>query len=84
MAISKPIVSTSLPTIHLDLIRAGNDAECKALLDACKSHGFFYLDLSSDIELCKLWEEMLLIMKRYFKQPLEVKLQDARGSDNFG
>jgi isopenicillin N synthase-like dioxygenase len=85
MAISVPfIVSKSLPTIHLDLLRAENATESRNLLNACRSHGFFYLDLTSDPELCKLWGKMLEIMEQYFKQPLAVKMQDARGSDNFG
>ena len=85
MAISESIiVSKSLPTIHLDLLRAESDAESKNLLNTCRSHGFFYLDLTSDPELCELWQEMLRNMEQYFKQPLEVKMQDARGSDNFG
>ena len=78
------IVSKSLPTIHLDLLRAGNDAESKKLLGACRSYGFFHLDLTSDPELCKLWDDMLMRMKNYFEQSLEVKMQDARGSDNYG
>ena len=85
MATSDPIiVSTSLPTIYLDLLRAGDDTESKKLLSACRNQGFFYLDLNSDLELCKLWEGMLVRMKHYFEQPLEVKMQDARGSDNYG
>lgn len=78
------IVSKSLPTIHLDLLRAENIMESRNLLNACRSYGFFYLDLNSDPELCKLWEEMLEIMEHYFKQSLEFKMQDARRSDNFG
>jgi isopenicillin N synthase-like dioxygenase len=85
MATSDPIiVSKSLPTIHLDLLRAENDTESKKLLSACQSYGFFYLDLTSDPELCKLWQDMLAIMKHYFEQSLEVKMQDARGDDNYG
>ena len=85
MAISDPIVvSRSLPTIYLDLLRAENDTESKNLLSACRSYGFFYLDLTSDPELCKLWEDMLATMKHYFEQSLEVKMRDARGSDNYG
>ena len=85
MAITEPIiVSKSLPTIHLDLLRAENDTESKKLLSACRIQGFFYLDLTSDPELCKLWEGMLARMKDYFEQPLEVKMQDARGSHNYG
>jgi len=85
MATSEPIiVSKSLPTIHLDLLRAENDAESKKLLTVCRTLGFFYLDLTSDPELCKQWKDMLATMKHYFEQSLEVKMQDARGSDNYG
>ncbi|KAF5879291.1 putative 2og-fe oxygenase family protein [Botrytis fragariae] len=78
MAITDPIViSKSLPTIYLDLLRASNEAQSKKLLDACRNYGFFYLDLTSDSELCKLWDEMLLVMKYYFEQPLKIKMQDA-------
>jgi len=41
-----PIASNTLPTLHLDLLRSGDAAESKKLLDACRSHGFFYLDLA--------------------------------------
>lgn len=77
-------VAKSLPTIDLNLLRAGDDTESKNLLSACRSHGFFYLNLTSDPKLLKLWEDMLTIVKQYFEQPLEVKMQDARGSDNYG
>lgn len=85
MATSDPIVvSRSLPTIYLDHLRAEDDTESKKLLSACQSYGFFYLDLTSDPKLCEQWEDMLLTMKHYFKQSLEVKMQDARGDDNYG
>lgn len=85
MAASDPIiVSKSLTTISLDRLRNGEDAESKKLLRACQSQGFFYLDLSSDPELCALWEGMLARMKDYFNQSLEVKMQDARNSDTYG
>lgn len=85
MATNNPtIVSTSLPTIHLDLLRADNETESEKLLGACRTQGFFYLDLTSDPELCKLWDGMLERMKIYFEQSLEVKMQDSRASDNYG
>ncbi|XPT00036.1 hypothetical protein M3J09_009198 [Ascochyta lentis] len=85
MATSDPVVvSRSLPTIHLDLLRSGDDEESMKLLNACRTQGFFYLDLSSDSELCKQWKDMLSVMKDYFEQPLEIKMQDAQGSDNHG
>lgn len=71
MATSEPlVVSRSLPTIYLDLLRAGNDTESKRLLSACRSYGFFYLDLSSDPQLCKQWEGMLVRMNHYFEAVL--------------
>jgi isopenicillin N synthase-like dioxygenase len=79
-----PVVSSALPTIQLDRLRAGVGEESKRLLDACRTHGFFYLDLQSDPILCRQWEDMLAVMKNYFEQPLEVKLKDARNSDNYG
>lgn len=85
MATNEPIiVSKSLPTIRLDLLRVEDDVESKNLLTACRNHGFFYLDMTSDAELCKQWDDMLAVMKQYFEQPLGVKMQDARGDDNYG
>ena len=85
MAITEPIlVAESLPTIELDLLRADNETENKRLLSVCQNYGFFYLNMTSDPELCQLWEDMLSIMKGYFEQPLDIKMQDARNDDNFG
>jgi isopenicillin N synthase-like dioxygenase len=80
----RAVLSSTLPTLHLDLLRAGDSLESKKLLDACRTYGFFYLDLSSDSTLCGYWEKMLAVAKSYFDQPLEVKMKDARGSDNTG
>ncbi|KAF2462903.1 Clavaminate synthase-like protein [Lindgomyces ingoldianus] len=74
----------TLPTIRLNHLRSGDAAESKKLIGACRNCGFFYLDLSSDDILCRQWEEMLASMKDYFGQPLDVKMQDARQSDNYG
>ncbi|CZT14697.1 related to gibberellin 20-oxidase [Ramularia collo-cygni] len=85
MAVSDSIiVSKSLTTISLERLRTGDAVEGKKLLSACQSQGFFYLDLSSDLELCAQWEGMLGRMKDYFDQPLDVKLQDVRNSHNYG
>ncbi|CAI6338801.1 unnamed protein product [Periconia digitata] len=83
-SIEKPVLSSSLPTLHLDLLLAADLNERRKLLNACRSHGFFYLDLSSDLQMMGYWEQMLETMKDYFEQPLEVKMEDARGSDNTG
>ncbi|KAL5341214.1 Clavaminate synthase-like protein [Aspergillus crustosus] len=82
--VSSIVVAESLPTIVLDLLRVDDDAESKNLLAACRDYGFFYLNLTSDPELVKLWDDLLSIIKAYFEQPLEIKMQDARGDDNYG
>ncbi|KAF2241165.1 Clavaminate synthase-like protein [Trematosphaeria pertusa] len=84
IANAKPSPLLTLPTIRLDHLRSGDTSESKKLIDACRNWGFFYLDLTSDDVLCRQWEEMLVAMKDYFEQPLDVKMQDARQSDNYG
>ncbi|KAI8624703.1 Clavaminate synthase-like protein [Xylariaceae sp. FL1651] len=79
-----PVLSATLPALRLDLLRDRKGEESKRLFDACRVYGFFYLDLTSDPAICRIWEEMLVVAKEYFEQPLEVKMHDARGSDNTG
>lgn len=81
---TSPSPLLSLPTISLDRLRSGDIRESKNLVEACRTRGFFYLDLSSDDKLCQQWDEMLAAIKDYFEQPLGVKMQDARHSDNYG
>lgn len=81
---AKPSPLLDLPTIRLDHLRSGSISESKRLIEACRTQGFFYLDLSSDGVLCRQWDEMLAAMKDYFDQPLNIKMLDARQSDNYG
>lgn len=74
----------SIPTLRLHALQAGSVDESKKLLRACQTYGFFYLDLSSSAELCKLWKKMLTVSEEYFNQALETKLRDCRNSDNQG
>ena len=78
------VVSSSLPTHDLALLRSGDLAERKRLLQTCESYGFFYLDLRSDAKLLDQWQQLLATMAEYFTQPLETKMQDDRKSDNIG
>ncbi|KAI1816168.1 Clavaminate synthase-like protein [Poronia punctata] len=78
------LCTTTLPTLHLDKLRVGDESERKKLYEAIRVYGFFYLDLTSDPAMCGLWEEIMTVAKEYFGQPLDVKMQDARGSDNTG
>lgn len=82
--VNQPVLSSTLPTLRLDLLQAEDINEGRKLLEACRSHGFFYLDLTSDKKMCQYWDKMLAMMKLYFEQPLDVKMKDARGSDNSG
>lgn len=75
---------STLPTLRLDKLRSGDKDESKKIYQACHVHGFFYLDLTSDPELVAEWENLLTAMREYFEQPLDVKMRDARGSDNHG
>ena len=82
-----PVVVRSLPTLDLDLRTSFGleiASKAKKLLNACQTHGFFYLGLTSDPTLRQYREEVQAVMKHYFEQPLEVKMRDARGSDNTG
>jgi isopenicillin N synthase-like dioxygenase len=60
--------------------------EVDRLLLACKTYGFFYLDLSAEETsyLTQDWEDVLAFMNWYFDQPLDVKLKDSRNSDTHG
>jgi isopenicillin N synthase-like dioxygenase len=82
--ISGDIVSSSLPSHDLDLLRRGDLAERARLLQTCEKYGFFYLDLRSDSALLDKWQLLLDAMAEYFAQPPEVKMQDDRASDNTG
>lgn len=81
---SQPVVSSSLPTLRLDRLEAKDETESGTLLQACTSHGFFYLDLSSVPQLLVTWRELLNVLEEYFAQPIDVKMQDSRNQDSQG
>ncbi|KAL4748050.1 hypothetical protein BDW72DRAFT_205979 [Aspergillus terricola var. indicus] len=63
----------ALPIIDPSKLARGADAEIDRLFDAGKTHGFFYLDLTT-AETPRL----------YFNQPREAKMKDNRKSDIHG
>lgn len=71
---AKPFPLLNLPSIRLDGLRSGDASESKRLSNTCRTHRFFYLDLSGDDVICQQWEDMLVAMEDYFEQPLDVKL----------
>ena len=80
----KVTLSTSLPTISLLRLEAGDANESAALLQACSSHGFFYLNLQGADTLLGTWRSLLSVIADYFDQPVDHKMNDARESDNQG
>lgn len=75
-----------LPIIDPSKLARGDDAEIERVLDAGKTHGFFYLDLTTaeTPRLVDTWNAVLAFMEEYFDQPQEVKMMDDRNSDIHG
>ncbi|KAJ7635340.1 2OG-Fe-II oxygenase family oxidoreductase [Roridomyces roridus] len=68
-----------LSTIAFHKLASGDAAEAQRLLDACATEGFFYLDLQGPHPSSKMvadHEALLDVMKTYFDQPHEVKMED--------
>ncbi|KAF8174674.1 2OG-Fe-II oxygenase family oxidoreductase [Mycena galopus ATCC 62051] len=69
----------ALPTIDFAKLTSGDASEAQRLLDACVTQGFFYLDLQGSNSSSKILADqyaLLDVMKNYFDQPHEVKMED--------
>ncbi|KAL3429761.1 hypothetical protein BDV09DRAFT_189855 [Aspergillus tetrazonus] len=75
-----------LPIIDPSKLARGDDAELERLFDAGKTHGFFYLDLTTaeTPRLVDTLNAVLAFMAEYFDQPREAKMKDNRKSDIHG
>ncbi|KAJ5794585.1 2OG-Fe(II) oxygenase family oxidoreductase [Penicillium paradoxum] len=75
-----------LPVLDAGKLLQGDEVEVQNLLHACKTHGFFLLNLETDETsyMVKAWNDVLAFMDQYFNQPTEVKLKDERHSDIHG
>ncbi|EAW08894.1 putative 2OG-Fe(II) oxygenase family oxidoreductase [Aspergillus clavatus NRRL 1] len=75
-----------LPVLDAAKLLQGDEVEIQNLLRACKTHGFFSLNLGADETsyMIGAWTDVLAFMDRYFDQPTEVKLRDERHSDTHG
>jgi isopenicillin N synthase-like dioxygenase len=75
-----------LETIEFSKLLAQETSELRKLHSACQRDGFFYVDLQGQSTRSLLEDEDSIyeVMNRYFDQPLEVKLQDARGTNKHG
>lgn len=70
-----------LATIDFARLEQRNPAEIANLLNACTTHGFFYLDFSGSARahgIVENKEKVLDFMKEYFSQPFDVKMKDNR------
>jgi len=68
-----------LSTIDFQMLVNGNPAEVQRLLDCCVTDGFFYLNLQGPHPSSKILvdqDNLLGVMKDYFDQPHEIKMED--------
>ena len=76
----------NLPTISWSRLLQHSEAEISALLSACETHGFFYLDLT-DEGSANFLEELAAVNKiteTWFRQPVEKKMETETIGDAHG
>ncbi|KAJ7511904.1 2OG-Fe-II oxygenase family oxidoreductase [Mycena galericulata] len=76
------VPKASFSTIDFALLEARDPAELGNLLRACQTHGFFYLNFDNSETTKSIVDEKTRVqnfMKKYFAQPMEVKMQDHKG-----
>lgn len=66
-----------LPTISLGSLSQKRPSEASKLLEACRDHGFFYLGLENEPgqKLLQGSEEILALMRQWFRRPLTEKMR---------
>ncbi|KAF2704392.1 Clavaminate synthase-like protein [Pleomassaria siparia CBS 279.74] len=76
------IKTARLEPIDFAKLLARDESEIAKLLSACSTTGPFYVDIQGQSARCLLEDEenMYKVMEAYFDQPLEVKMQDDRGT----
>lgn len=78
------------PLLIIDFARlVRHDAsEVNRLLEACQTHGFFYLNLegveAESQTILADWQSLLQTTKKYFNQAEEIKIRDDRNSGTYG
>ncbi|EIW65088.1 2OG-Fe-II oxygenase family oxidoreductase [Trametes versicolor FP-101664 SS1] len=83
----KEVTVAPLATVDLGRLLAKDAAEVAKLLDVCKTHGFFYLDLQTcepGRQILEAEQGVLRFMERFFGQPLDVKMLEDRKSHTHG
>lgn len=83
--VTPEIPLAELETISYDRLLEADSQEIVRLVKNCKSLGFFYLDLTGTAR-CVLDDSnsVFRVMKEYFDQPLNTKLEDVRHSVTHG
>src|SRR5438045_2935808 len=68
--------AAAIHTIHLGRLRAGNAEESSKLFQACKNHGFFYLDLQhpGNDTFLKCVNDVYALSEELFSLDIEEKL----------
>ena len=76
------IVLAQLESIDFARLLRNDPAESKKLLNACETHGFFYLNLLSKSAdgILDDYASVLQVMSEWFEQPLEKKMEFDNGS----
>lgn len=78
------------PLLIIDFARLLRDdaSEVNRLVEACQTHGFFYLDLqgvdTESLTMLADWQSLLQTTEKYFSQAKEIKIRDDRHSGTYG
>ncbi|MCJ1467639.1 hypothetical protein MMC07_006264 [Pseudocyphellaria aurata] len=78
------------PLLILDFarLRRQDPSEVSRLVEACETHGFFYLDLhgveTESQTMLADWQRLLRTTEDYFDQTEEIKIRDDRHSGTYG
>jgi isopenicillin N synthase-like dioxygenase len=78
--------SADLQTLSFSKLVARDESELRALLSACETYGFFYLDLHDwkSGEIVRDRDATDVILEEWFRLPLEVKEKTETLSDAHG
>ena len=76
----------NLPTINWSRVLQHSEAEISALLSACETHGFFYLDMTDEGSAVFLEQLASIneITKEWFRQPPDKKMETETIGDAHG
>jgi isopenicillin N synthase-like dioxygenase len=80
-----PLVTACLEIIDFSKLWSRQRSEISKLLKACQTDGFFYLNVEAGAhEFRNDWLNALSVVKKFYDQPLDVKLRYYRGDGMSG